>query len=90
MNFQLDGMPGIVVAAAIASDDTIVYPDSWAHRGPANVNDPGYGWDVDGKPTFEIIGNHADPAACTLFYKKTYTWTDGKLVNDSGWVKVPA
>jgi hypothetical protein len=34
----------------------------------------------------EIIGNHPDPAKCALFYKKSYTFASGKLVNESGWV----
>lgn len=77
------------ISAAVASDGSSVYPDSWAHRGPLNVNDPGYIFNGAGKLVAEIIGNHPDPANCTVFYQKTYTWdANGKPATDSGWVKL--
>lgn len=76
------------IAVVEASDGAMIYPESWAHRGPANVNDPGYGYDATGRMTFEIIGNSAVPANCTKFYRKDYTWSAGKMVNESGWVKL--
>ena len=75
------------VTAVYDSADGLVYPDSWAHRGPAGVNDPGYGWNADGTLAWEIIGNSVVLADCTVFWKKTYTYVNGRIATESGWVK---
>lgn len=74
-------------ALTYGSDEVVLFPDSWAHRGPAGVNDPGYGWNADGTLAWEIIGNSPVLANCTVFYKKSYAYVNGQMTTESGWVK---